>query len=68
MMKQWVMFTVGLVNTRDHDPECFEADLKPATRQTGGGSYIMLIQEYNKRYGANAPLGTPGGPQVEPKV
>ena len=32
-----------------HDPRCFGADPEPAARQTGSGSYIMLIQEYNRR-------------------
>ena len=68
MMKQCVMFTVGPVYTWDHDPGCSGADLEPAARQTGCGCYIMPIQEYNSRQGVSAPLGTPGGPQVEPKV
>jgi len=41
---------------------------EPATRRTGGGSYCMPIQEYNMRWGASAPLETPGGPQVEQKI
>jgi len=41
---------------------------KPVARRIGGGSYIMPIQKYNRRLGASAPLGTPEGPQLEPKV
>jgi len=37
------------VHTWDHDPECFDADPEPAAKQTGGGSYMMPIQEYNRR-------------------
>jgi len=37
------------VHTRDYDPGCSGADPEPAARQTGGGSYIMPIQEYNRR-------------------
>jgi len=48
-MKQWVMFTVGPVHNGDHDPGCSRADLEPAAKQTGGGSYIMPIHEYNRR-------------------
>jgi len=43
------MFAMGLVHTWDHGPGCFGADPKSAARQTGGGSYIMPIQEYNRR-------------------
>ena len=42
------MFTVGPVYTWDHGPGCF-GDLKLAARQTGDGSYIIPIQEYNMR-------------------
>ena len=62
------MFIVGPVHTRDHGPGCFGTDPEPSTRKTGGGSYIMPIQEYNRRQRVNVPLGTPGGPQVEPEV
>ena len=62
------MFTVGPVNTPDHYPGCSDADPEPTAWQTGGGSYIMSIQEYNRRQGASVLLGTPGGPQVEPEV
>jgi len=41
--------TVGLVHTRDHGSGCSGANLELAARQTGGGSYIRLIQEYNRR-------------------
>jgi len=58
-----VMFTVSPVHTWNHDPGRSNADSKLAARETKGGSYIIPIQE-----GASAPLGTPGGPQVESKV
>jgi len=57
MMKQCVMFTVSPVHTRDHDPRCSGADPEPVAGQIGGGSYIMPIQECNRRLGANALLG-----------
>jgi len=50
------MFTMGPVHTRDHGLGCSGADPEPAARQTGG-SYIMPIQEYNKRKGVSAALG-----------
>jgi len=59
---------MGPVHTRDHGPGCFGTDPEPYTMHIGGGSYIMPIQEYNRRQRANAPLGTPGGPPVELKV
>jgi len=43
------MFTVGLVHTPDHGRGCSDADPKPVARQIGGGSYIMPIQEYDRR-------------------
>jgi len=43
MMKQWIMFTVDPVHTRDHGLGYFGADPEPAARQTGGGFYIMPI-------------------------
>ena len=43
------MFTMGPVHTEDQDPGCSGADPKPVAKQTGGGSYIMPIQEYNRR-------------------
>jgi len=43
------MFTMGPVHTRDHGSGCSGADPKPAARKIGGGSYIMPIQEYNRR-------------------
>ena len=62
------MFTMGHIHTRDHDLGCSGADPEFAARQTGGGCYIMPIQEYNRRWGAGAPLRTPEGPQVKPEV
>ena len=61
------MFTVGLVHTRDHGPGCSGADPEPAARQTGGGSYIMPIQEVTGAGSQRSPR-TPRGSQVDPKV
>ena len=49
MMKQCVMFTVGAVHSRYHGSGCAGADPKPVARQTICESYIMPIQECNKR-------------------
>ena len=50
MMKQWVMFTVGPVHARDHDPGCSIASVtEPAEKRTGGGPYCMPIQECSWR-------------------
>jgi len=62
------MFTVGLIHTRDHDPGCSGADSESATRQTGGGSYIMPIQECSREVGSHHSPRSLGGPQVKSKV
>jgi len=39
---------MGPIHTRDHSPGCSGADPELAAGQTGGGSYIMPIQECNR--------------------
>ena len=63
--KPWVMFIVGPLHTRDHDPGCSIANTKPTMMQ-GKGSYLYTLQEVSNR-GDIIPHGTHGGPQVESK-
>jgi len=49
MMKSMYYVYSGSRTYPDHDSGCSDADPKPAARQTRGGSYIMSIQEYNRR-------------------
>jgi len=61
------MFTAGPVHTQNHGPGCSIADTEPTARRfRSKWSYLYVLQEVSNR-GGSTPLGTPGGPQVEPQ-
>jgi len=62
------MFTMGLVHIWNLGPGCSIADTKPTTRSSGANGLIYMPSEGDKKQGVNTPHGTPGGPQVDPKV
>jgi len=63
------MFTVGLVHTRDHGPRCSIAGVQNLPQGVQEVGLILCpFRNITGGKGASAPLGTPGGPQVEPKV
>jgi len=65
MENQWVMFIVGPVHARDHDPGCSVAGVG-----TGREAYwrvLLCSLSGTSKMGASSPRETPEGPQVEPR-
>ena len=61
------MFTVGPIHTRDHGSGCSIADAPSPLRGSGRSKVLLYANSGRRNQGANAPRGTPGGLEVEPK-
>jgi len=61
------MFTMGLVHTRDHGPECFVASARNLPRGAGRGRVLLYAHSGRSNRGASTHRGTPEGSQIDSK-